>query len=99
MRGSAVADHASTLDLDEVTVLLVAKIKEVMALEGEVALDARFDEDLHADSLDLVEVVESVEQHLRGQGHRLSVDDEALLAAQTVGEAAATIAAGLDDRG
>ena len=83
---------------DEVLSLLSERITVVLGLGDEpVTAATRFDEDLHADSLDLVEVVESVEKALRERGYQLSVDDDALLAATTVGEAADQIAAGLAD--
>jgi acyl carrier protein len=78
--------------------LLRERITVVLGLgEEPVTGDTRFDEDLHADSLDLVEVIESVEKALRDRGYQLSVDDDALLAATTVGDAADHIAAGLAD--
>lgn len=80
---------------DEVLGLLADRITRVLGVDTAVTADTRFDEDLHADSLDLVEVVESVESALREQGHDLAVDDDALLGALTVGEAAEHIAAGL----
>ena len=83
---------------DEVLSLLRERITVVLGLGDEpVTATTRFDEDLHADSLDLVEVVESVEKALRDRGYVLSVNDDALLAATTVGEAADQIAAGLAD--
>ena len=82
----------------DVLTLLSDKITLVLGLDDtEVTAATRFDEDLHADSLDLVEVVEGVEKALRDQGFTLTVDDDALLAARTVGEAAEHIAAGLSD--
>ena len=82
----------------DVLTLLSDKITLVLSLDDtKVTAATRFDEDLHADSLDLVEVVEGVEKALRDQGFTLTVDDDALLAARTVGEAAEHIAAGLSD--
>ena len=82
----------------DVLTLLSDKITVVLGLDDtEVTAATRFDEDLHADSLDLVEVVEGVEKALRDQGFTLQVDDDALLSARTVGEAAEHIAAGLSD--
>ena len=82
----------------DVLSLLSEKLTVVLGLDdAEVTAQTRFDEDLHADSLDLVEVVEGVEKALRDKGYTVAVDDDALLAAQTVGEAANTIAAGLSD--
>lgn len=80
----------------DVVTLLAERITTVLGIDGtDVTADTRFDEDLHADSLDLVEVVESVERTLRDQGYSLSVDDDALLAAETVGQAADRITAGI----
>jgi acyl carrier protein len=49
--------------------------------------DVRFDQDLHADSLDLVEVVEGVERDLRRRGLAVSVADADLADLETVGDA------------
>ncbi len=86
---------ADDMTTDDVVALLADKIATVLGVDGPVTADSRFDEDLHADSLDLVEVVEGVEQSLRERGHHPRVDDDALLAASTVGQAAALIRAGL----
>lgn len=75
--------------------LLTERVTTVLGIDEPVTADTRFDEDLHADSLDLVEVVESVERALRDQGYQVTVDDDELLAAATVGEAAERIAAGI----
>ena len=81
----------------DVVTLLAERITTVLGVEGPaVTAETRFDEDLHADSLDLVEVVESVERTLRDRGFSLSVNDDALLAAETVGQAADRIAEGID---
>ncbi|MPZ73031.1 MAG: acyl carrier protein [Nitriliruptorales bacterium] len=75
--------------------MLTERITVILGLDDQVTPDTRFDEDLHADSLDLVEVVENVEQALRDRGYQVAVDDDALLGARTVGEAAEQIAKGL----
>lgn len=80
---------------DEVLELLTERVAAVLGIDQPVTPDTRFDEDLHVDSLDLVEVVESVERALRDKGYELSVDDDELLAVATVGEAAQQIAAGI----
>ena len=85
----------STASTQEVLDLLVARVATVLGVDGPVTPETRFDEDLHADSLDLVEVVESVERALRAKGYQLTVDDDELLTVQTVGEAAERIAAGI----
>lgn len=80
---------------DEVLALLTERVATLLGVEEPVTAETRFDEDLHADSLDLVEVVESVERTLRANGYELSVDDDELLAAETIGEAAERIAASI----
>ena len=73
--------------------LLVRRVSEVMALdEAHVRPALRFSEDLHADSLDLVEVVEKVEADLRDRGIDLAMPDAVLLTVETVQDAAERIA-------
>lgn len=79
---------------DQVLGLLVTRFATVMGVPAEqITAETRFDEDLHADSLDLVEVVEGVERDLREGGDPAALGDDELLGLQTVGEAAAAIAA------
>ena len=84
------------LSADEVLQIVSERVSAVLGLDGtDVGAATRFDEDLHADSLDLVEVVESVERVLQQRGFAVSVPDDELLAVQTVGEAAERIRGGL----
>lgn len=76
------------ITLAEVQELLVERVAAVLGLDDAVDLDARFDEDLHADSLDLVEVIEAVERRLAARGAAVALDDEQLLSMKTVREAA-----------
>jgi acyl carrier protein len=79
---------------DAVLGLLTQRLAAVLGVpEERVGPDSRFDEDLHADSLDLVEAVESLERALSQEGVALSLPDEELAAATTVGEAAQRITA------
>ena len=81
---------------DEILQLVAERITTVLGLgNATISAATRFDEDLHADSLDLVEVVESVEQALQQRGYTVDVPDDELLAVQTVGEAAQRISGGL----
>lgn len=73
----------------DVLALVTTKLGEVLDRDpAGIAEDARFEDDLHADSLDLLEVVEGVEADLRARGFaaRLSEDDMASL--RTVRDAA-----------
>ncbi len=84
----------SAVTADEVLELLIRRISGVMMVE-ETRLGAasRLDEDLHADSLDLLEIVEGVEADLRAHGVRVALPDAALATLRTVGDAAERIAA------
>ncbi len=53
-----------------------------------IGADTRLIEDLHADSLDVVEVLEDVERWLRGRRVTGRVGDQQLAAVRTVGELA-----------
>jgi len=87
---------------EEVLALLVDGIRRVLAVDDHaLGMDGRplsswrsvrFDEDLHADSLDLVEVVEGVERALRRRGLEVHVADVDLVGLRQVGEAADAIA-------
>ena len=76
----------------EVLELLQARLRAVLGDDVDTAPTARFDEDLHADSLDLVEVVEGVERALAERGLQVHLPDDELLGLQTVGEAADALA-------
>ncbi|MBA2528618.1 MAG: acyl carrier protein [Euzebyales bacterium] len=78
---------------EEVLGLLVARVGAVMGRpQLQVDADTRFD-DLNADSLDIVELVEGVEAELRRRGLRPSLGDAELAGLHTVGDAARRIAA------
>lgn len=88
----------TTLDPAAVAAVLRTQVRDVLAL-GERELGdgwraLRFDEDLHADSLDLVEVVEGVERALRADGHDVSIPDAELVALRTLGDAVDRLVAG-----
>ncbi len=77
--------------LEEVEQLLLERVQAVLALDEPASLDARFIEDLHADSLDVVEVVESVERLLAERGVTVDLAVEELMGLQTVRDAAERI--------
>lgn len=89
---------------DEVLALLVAGVREVLGADPEdlrlgtnppasAWRSVRFDEDLHADSLDLVEIVEGVERTLARRGLRVALPDDALSGMGSLGDAAARMTA------
>lgn len=79
---------------DLVLDLLVERIRTVMGLETDERIlqgkadwrQVSFFDDLRADSLDLVEVVEGVEQELRRRGVPIRVGEADLEGVQLVGE-------------
>lgn len=73
----------------EILDLLVAGLARVLDTDpSEIDEGTRFEEDLQADSLDLVEVVEGVEGRLRARGIDGRLAEEALVTLRTVGDAA-----------
>jgi acyl carrier protein len=77
------------VDRGTVLELVMERIRAVMVLDDVRLSEAtRFDEDLHADSLDLVEVVESVERELRDRGVPAALPDDELTGVRTVGDVA-----------
>jgi acyl carrier protein len=81
------------MTVDDVLPLVLRRVGEVMALpDTDVSPALRFEEDLHADSLDIVEIIEKVEADLREQGIGLSIPDTALITVRTVRDAADRIA-------
>jgi acyl carrier protein len=78
----------SPIGPDEVLRLIRERLVEILEIdEDRVTRDARFAEDLGADSLALIELVESLEEELGERTVGFSVDDEDLADLRTVGEA------------
>jgi acyl carrier protein len=86
---------------DQVLDLLVERIRTVMGLETDERVlhdkpgwrEVSWEDDLHADSLDLVEVVEGVEQELRRRGVPIRVGEADLEGVRLVGDTADVIVA------
>ena len=71
------------MDRNEIFAILKSSAVEVLGVdEGQVTEDARFKDDLDADSLDLVELVMALEEKLD-----ISVPEEDLEGIDTVGKA------------
>ena len=84
----------SRIDALEVRRLLVEQVAAVLGVDpARIDGATRFDDDLHADSLDLVEIVENVERRLRARGVPVTLADTELSTLGTVREAARRIAA------
>jgi acyl carrier protein len=76
------------VDRDVVLGLLTGHTRSVLARADALDAATRFDEDLRADSLDLVEIIEGVERDLNARGVGLDLPDDTLLAVRTLGDAA-----------
>lgn len=73
---------------DEVFALIREHLAEILEIdEARITREARFADDLQADSLALIELVEILESELGERTVGFSVDDEDLAELQTVGEA------------
>jgi acyl carrier protein len=82
--------HVATgpLGPDEVLTLVRERLAEILEIdEARVTREARFAEDLEADSLALIELVEALEEELGERTVGFTVDDEDLADLKTVGEA------------
>jgi acyl carrier protein len=73
---------------DEVLALIRELLAEILEIdEATITRDARFADDLEADSLALIELVEVLEAELGERTVGFSIEDEDLAELQTVGEA------------
>jgi acyl carrier protein len=73
---------------DEVLALIQERLAAILEIdETTVALDARFAEDLGADSLALIELVEELEEELGERTVGFSIDDADLVDLRTVRDA------------
>jgi acyl carrier protein len=73
---------------DEVLTLVRERLAEILEIdEALVVREARFAEDLDADSLALIELVEILEEELGERTVGFTVDDEDLADLRTVGDA------------
>jgi len=78
----------SPLGPDEILTMIRERLAEILEIdESRVTREARFDEDLSADSLALIELVETLEDELGERTVGFSIDDEDLADLKTVGDA------------
>ena len=76
------------LSPDDVLALIRERLAEILDIdEARVTRESRFSEDLEADSLALIELVEALEEELGERTVGFSVDDEDLVDLATVGDA------------
>jgi acyl carrier protein len=81
---------------DEVLALIRERLAEILEIdESRITREASFADDLEADSLALIELVEALESELGERTVGFTVDDEDLAELKTVGEAADYVVARL----
>ena len=74
---------------DDVLAIVRERLAEILDIdEARITRESRFSEDLEADSLALIELVEALEEELGERTVGFSVDDEDLADLVTVGDAA-----------
>jgi acyl carrier protein len=83
---------------DEVYRILRERLAEILEIdEDRITLDSNFTEDLDADSLALIELVEALEEELGERTVGFSIDDEDLGDLRTVREAVDYVVARLGE--
>ena len=90
----------SPIGPDDVLALIREHLAEILEIDEErITREARFADDLEADSLALIELVEVIESELGERTVGFSVDDEDLAELTTVGEAIDYVVARLGGTG
>src|SRR5436190_10591023 len=85
---------------DDVLAIIRDRLAEILEIdEDRITRESRFAEDLEADSLALIELVEALEQELGERTVGFSIDDEDLADLHTVREAVDYVVARLEQAG
>ena len=88
----------SPMDRSEVFELIRDRLADILEIEPtDISEGASFAEDLSADSLALIELVEALEEELGGPGGGFRIDDEDLEDLKTVRDAVDYVVAKLED--
>jgi acyl carrier protein len=76
------------IDPDDVLAIIRDRLAEILEIEEDrITRESNFADDLEADSLALIELVEALEQELGERTVGFTIDDEDLVDLRTVGEA------------
>ena len=79
---------ARPVEADEVFRIIRERLADILEIEeSRITLEASFTEDLSADSLALIELVEALEEELGERSVGFRIDDEDLEDLKTVGDA------------
>ena len=92
--------ESSPIGPDEVLRLIRERLAEILEIdEATITLDSSFSDDLDADSLALIELVEALEQELGERSVGFSIDDDDLGDLRTVRDAVDYVVARLGQSG
>ena len=79
---------ARPVEADEVFRIIRERLADILEIEeSRITLEASFTEDLSADSLALIELVEAIEQELEDRTEGFRIEDEDLAELKTVRDA------------
>ncbi|MEW6472992.1 MAG: acyl carrier protein [Actinomycetota bacterium] len=79
---------ARPVDADEVFRIIRERLADILEIEeSRITMEASFTEDLSADSLALIELVEAIEQELEDRASGFRIEDEDLAELRTVRDA------------
>ena len=79
---------ARPVEADEVFRIIRERLADILEIEeSRITLEASFTEDLSADSLALIELVEAIEQELEDRASGFRIEDEDLADLRTVRDA------------
>ena len=79
---------ARPVEADEVFRIIRERLADILEIEeSRITLEASFSEDLSADSLALIELVEAIEQELEDRAEGFRIEDEDLAELRTVRDA------------
>ena len=79
---------ARPVEADEVFRIIRERLADILEIEeSRITLEASFTEDLSADSLALIELVEAIEQELEDRTEGFRIEDEDLAELRTVRDA------------
>ena len=87
-RDSVSETPARPVEADEVFRIIRERLADILEIEeSRITLEASFTEDLSADSLALIELVEAIEQELEDRAEGFRIEDEDLADLRTVRDA------------
>jgi acyl carrier protein len=79
---------AKPVEADEVFRIIRERLADILEIEeSRITMEASFTEDLSADSLALIELVEAIEQELEDRAEGFRIEDEDLAELRTVRDA------------